>query len=73
MDYKGNCGSVVYLKNIKHAISVARLVMEKTPHVMLARWSKKFAISMGFKEENLLTKNLKLIGLIGKKMKNIIQ
>ena len=56
MDYKGNCGSVVYLKNIKHAISVARLVMEKTPHVMLAGdGAKKFAISMGFKEENLLT------------------
>ena len=36
MDYTGNCGSVVYLKDIKHAISVARLVMEKTPHVMLA-------------------------------------
>ena len=60
MDYKGNCGSVVYLKNIKHAISVARLVMEKTPHVMLAGdGAQKFAISMGFKEENLLTEKSK--------------
>ena len=56
MDYYGNCGSVVYLKEIKHAISVARMVMEKTPHVMLAgEGAKEFAISMGFKKENLLT------------------
>jgi len=31
-----NAGSVCFLQNIKHPISVARLVMEKTPHVMLA-------------------------------------
>ena len=60
MDYMGNCGSVVYLKDIKHAISVARLVMEKTPHVMLAGdGAKKYALSMGFKEENLLTEKSK--------------
>ena len=60
MDYNGNCGSVVYLRNIKHAISIARLVMEKTPHVMLAGdGAKKFALSMGFKEENLLTEKSK--------------
>ena len=57
MNHKGNCGSVVYMQDIKHAISVARMVMENTPHVMLAGdGAKKFAISMGFKEENLLTK-----------------
>ena len=57
MDHKGNCGSVVYMQDIKHAISVARMVMENTPHVMLAGdGAKKFAISMGFKQENLLTK-----------------
>ena len=60
MDFTGNCGSVVYLKDIKHAISVARLVMEKTPHVMLAGdGAKKYALSMGFKEENLLTEKSK--------------
>ena len=60
MDYTGNCGSVVYLKDIKHAISVARLVMEKTPHVMLAGdGAKKYALSMGFNEENLLTEKSK--------------
>ena len=60
MDHYGNCGSVVYLKDIKHAISVARMVMEKTPHVMLAGdGAKKFAISMGFQKENLLTEKSK--------------
>jgi len=60
MDHQGNCGSVVYLKDIKHAISVARLVMEKTPHVMLAGdGAKKFALSMGFQQENLLTEKSK--------------
>ena len=60
MDYMGNSGSVVYLKDIKHAISVARLIMEKTPHVMLAGdGAKKYALSMGFNEENLLTEKSK--------------
>ncbi|MGY0036253.1 isoaspartyl peptidase/L-asparaginase [Pedobacter sp. NJ-S-72] len=36
MDDLGNCGSVAALEHIMHPISVARLVMEKTPHVMLA-------------------------------------
>ena len=31
MDEKSNCGSVMCLENIIHPISVARLVMEKTP------------------------------------------
>lgn len=56
MDEKGNAGSVTYLENIMHAISVARAVMEKTPHVMLSgEGAQKFALSNGFKKENLLT------------------
>jgi N4-(beta-N-acetylglucosaminyl)-L-asparaginase len=56
MDKNGNCGAVVYLKNITHAVSVARKVMEETPHVMLAgEGAKEFAISQGFQPENLLT------------------
>jgi N4-(beta-N-acetylglucosaminyl)-L-asparaginase len=56
MDKHGNCGSVVYLKNITHAVSVARKVMEDTPHVMLAgEGAKKFAIEQGFQPEDLLT------------------
>lgn len=56
MDEFGNCGSVAALENIVHPISVARLVMEKTPHVMLVgEGALKFALQQGFKEENLLT------------------
>ena len=56
MDHQGNYGAVVYLQNIKHAISVARKVMENTPHVILAgEGAKQFALLEGFKEENLLT------------------
>lgn len=36
MDAKGNYGSVVFMENIAQAISVARKVMEETPHVLLA-------------------------------------
>ncbi|HLI93004.1 MAG TPA: isoaspartyl peptidase/L-asparaginase, partial [Puia sp.] len=35
MDHQFNCGSVGALERIKHPISVARRVMEKTPHVIL--------------------------------------
>lgn len=56
MDENMNCGAVAFLQNIKHPISVARLVMDKTPHVMLVgEGAKKFALEQGFVEENLLT------------------
>lgn len=52
----GNAGSVVYLKEIEHPVSVARKVMEETPHVMLAgEGALQFAIQQGFKRKNLLT------------------
>ena len=35
MDENYNCGSVAFLEKIKNPISVARKVMEKTPHIML--------------------------------------
>ncbi len=54
----GNAGSVAYLKNILHPISVARKVMEKTPHVMLTGdGAYKFALDQGFEHVNLLTEN----------------
>ncbi len=57
MDDKGNAGSVTFLEHIMHPISVARAVMEKTPHVMLSgAGALRFALSQGFKKENLLTK-----------------
>jgi N4-(beta-N-acetylglucosaminyl)-L-asparaginase len=56
MDEKGNCGSVMALEFIKHPISVARMVMEKTPHVILVGdGALQFALANGFKKENLLT------------------
>ncbi len=56
MDDKGNAGSVTYLENIMHPISVARAVMEKTPHVMLSGdGALQFALEQGFQKENLLT------------------
>ncbi|MGN6568744.1 MAG: N(4)-(beta-N-acetylglucosaminyl)-L-asparaginase [Flavipsychrobacter sp.] len=56
MDEKYNCGSVMCLEHIVHAISVARLVMEKTPHIILAGdGALQFALEHGFKKENLLT------------------
>ena len=49
MDDKGNCGSVGFLERIKHPISVARRVMEKTPHVMLVgNGAQEFAVAEGF-------------------------
>lgn len=49
MDEFGNCGSVAFLERIKHPISVARRVMEKTPHVMLVgSGAQQFAIEQGF-------------------------
>ena len=56
MDENLNCGSVACIENIMHPISVARLVMEKTPHIMLVgEGAYQFAIQQGFKKENLLT------------------
>ena len=55
MDEFSNIGSVACLEHIKHPISVARAVMEKTPHVMLVgNGALQFALSQGFKKENLL-------------------
>lgn len=56
----GNCGSVAFLQHIAHPISVARKVMEQTPHVMLVGdGALEFAISQGFKKQNLLTSESK--------------
>ena len=56
MDDKYNCGSVMCLEFIKHPISVARLIMEKTPHIILTgEGALRFALAHGFQKENLLT------------------
>lgn len=49
MDEYSNCGSVAFLERIKHPVSVARRVMEKTPHVMLVgSGAQQFAVAEGF-------------------------
>ncbi|OSZ81589.1 glycosylasparaginase [Chitinophagaceae bacterium IBVUCB2] len=59
MDENFNCGSVAFLERIKHPVSVARRVMEKTPHVMLVgSGAQQFAVAEGFKlEEQKLSKD----------------
>ncbi len=58
MDELGGCGSVMCIENMMHPVSVARLVMEKTPHVVLVgKGAFEFALKNGFKKENLLTPN----------------
>jgi N4-(beta-N-acetylglucosaminyl)-L-asparaginase len=52
MDEKGRCGGVAFLERIKHPISVARMVMEKTPHVLIVgSGAQKFALENGFNLE----------------------
>ena len=56
MTGKGDCGAVLFLEGIKHSISVAKAVMQKTPHVQLVgEGALQFALAEGFSQENLLT------------------
>jgi len=56
MDEFGNCGAVAAMEHIAHPISVARRVMEKTPHVLLVgEGATQFAVEQGFEREELLT------------------
>ncbi|HEX7915466.1 N(4)-(beta-N-acetylglucosaminyl)-L-asparaginase [Rudaea sp.] len=56
MDGNGDCGAVAAIEHIAHPISVARRVMEKTPHVLLVGYgAEQFAIERGFPKEELLT------------------
>jgi len=49
MDHKANIGAVAGLERIKHPVSVARKVMEKTPHVILVgAGAQQFALENGF-------------------------
>ena len=56
MDHQGRCGAVACLYRVRNAIKVARLVMEKTPHVMLVgEAATRFAFDNGFPQINLLS------------------
>ena len=48
----GSCGSVAFVRQVRHPISLARLVMEDTPHVMIAgEGARKLAADNGFELE----------------------
>ncbi|MEZ4799183.1 MAG: N(4)-(beta-N-acetylglucosaminyl)-L-asparaginase [Flavobacteriales bacterium] len=50
MNSIGQAGSVSFLEKIKHPVTVARMVMERTPHVMLVgEGAQQFALSQGMK------------------------
>lgn len=56
MDERGHCGSVAALQHIQHPTSVARKVMEESPHVMLVGdGALDFALDQGFEKTSLLT------------------
>lgn len=56
MDPNGRCGSVMALEGFMHPVSVARKVMEDTPHVILAgEGAAQFARQQGFEPIDLLT------------------
>jgi N4-(beta-N-acetylglucosaminyl)-L-asparaginase len=57
----GSCGSVAFLRQVKHPITLARKVMENTPHVMLAgEGARQFAIAEGIAlEEEVLSPKAK--------------
>jgi len=56
MDHQGRCGSVAFVQNYLDVTTLARAVMERTPHVMLAgAGAERFAAELGMKPTDLLT------------------
>lgn len=56
MAWNGDIGALCALEDVVHAVSVARRVMERTPHTMLVgEGARSFAIEQGFEPQNLLT------------------
>lgn len=61
MNEHGDCGSVAGLEEILHPVTVARMVMEKTPHIMLVgQGAQDFALAQGMEKTNLLTEQSRL-------------
>src|SRR5947209_9528615 len=51
-----SCGGVAGLENVRHPAALARLVMEKTPHILfVGEGARLFALQQGFPLESLLT------------------
>ena len=60
MNHTGDCGAVLAVENITHVAALAKEVMEKTPHVILAgKGARQFALKQGYTPENLLTEQSK--------------
>jgi N4-(beta-N-acetylglucosaminyl)-L-asparaginase len=56
MGSDNRAGSVAFVQNYKHPISIARKVMEETDHVMIVgEGAEEFARKNGFERENILT------------------
>ena len=56
MDHTGNAGSVCFVQGVLHPLSLARKVMEDTPHVMLAgAGAEQYARELSIDEVELLT------------------
>lgn len=54
MDHQSRCGAVAFLQHIENPISVARKVMETTPHIMLVgKGAYDFALENGFERSTL--------------------
>ena len=55
MNHEGKAGSVCFLEKIMHPVSVARAIMEKTPHVILVgEGAQQFATENGFPTDNYI-------------------
>jgi len=55
MNHEGKAGSVCFLEKIMHPVSVARAIMEKTPHVILVgEGAQQFATENGFPKDNYI-------------------
>jgi N4-(beta-N-acetylglucosaminyl)-L-asparaginase len=62
-------GAVAGVREIKNVASVARVVMERTNHVMLVgEGATRFAVAQGFPRENLLTDRSRKVWLLWKEM-----
>jgi N4-(beta-N-acetylglucosaminyl)-L-asparaginase len=58
MNSDGDCGAVVCVENITNVAALSKIVMEETPHVMLAGiGAEELAYKYGFPKEQLLTKS----------------
>ena len=55
MDWQHKVGSVAFVQGFEHPISIARAVLEKTPHAMIVgKGAEQFALEQGFKHSDYI-------------------